>query len=392
MARYKGKIIGLAAMLICTVILIVVAATLKKNKSDDADNRVSSGTVSSDNKSYTAYDFAMGTSLSMTVYGDMKSDGSSKAEEECKKVFGLIKKLDEEIISWRNEDSLISRLNSDGRMEVDSPDQAVLARAIAVSLGICRASDGALDITLRPLLDVWRIEDYADDPESFVVPDKATLLEAAKKTGCDKVTVELDMSNKKYEPAENVRSIDLGGKIADLGAVGKGFALDYIYDEYISTGDSPSVVISVGGSILVYGNNTKEGNFKIGIRDPEGSVNDMIGVVELPSGCGKVCISTSGNYEKYIDKDNVRYHHIIDPSTMYPADSGLVSVTVVCSDDSVYPKYSGLISDGLSTACFIMGKDRSKKLLKEYGAEAVFIDKEGNITVTDGLKNRFILY
>ena len=384
MARYKGKIFGLAAMLICTVILIVVAATLKKNKSDDADNRVSSGTVSSDNKSYTAYDFAMGTSLSMTVYGDMKGSGSEKAEEECKKAFNLIKELDEEVISWRSSESVVSKLNRDGKMKFSDGNE-VLLDVLLISSTLCKDSGGALDITIRPLADAWGIEEFDDKPEEFTIPSEEELLDAKEKTGYDKIIINMaDLISGRLENASLV--VELGGTTVDLGAVGKGFALDYVYNELIDVND---IVLSVGGSILVYGSGNKSKDFKIGIRDPEGGMNDMIGTLTLPSDCGKVCISTSGSYEKYIDKEGVRYHHIINPATMRPADSGLVSVTVVCNKDSLYPEYSGLISDGLSTACFILGREGSEELLKNYKAEAVFIDTEGNITTTDGLRDIF---
>ena len=82
-------------------------------------------------------------------------------------------------------------------------------------------------------------------------------------------------------------------------------------------------------------------------------------------------------------KDGVRYHHILDPSTGYPADSGLISVTIVCDN--------GLLSDGLSTACFILGLEKSQSLLKKYNAEAVFVDKDKNVYMTDGMKDMFEL-
>ena len=82
-------------------------------------------------------------------------------------------------------------------------------------------------------------------------------------------------------------------------------------------------------------------------------------------------------------KDGVRYHHILDPSTGYPADSGLISVTIVCDN--------GLLSDGLSTACFILGLEKSQSLLEKYNAEAVFVDKDKNVYVTDGIKDMFEL-
>ena len=93
-----------------------------------------------------------------------------------------------------------------------------------------------------------------------------------------------------------------------------------------------------------------------------------MGVLSLS---GTTNVSTSGDYEKYFMQDGKRYHHILDPSTGYPADSGLISVTIV-SD-------SGLLSDGLSTACFVLGKEKGEKLLETYGAEGVFIDQNKKI-------------
>ena len=85
--------------------------------------------------------------------------------------------------------------------------------------------------------------------------------------------------------------------------------------------------------------------------------------------------------EKYFEQDGVLYHHLLDPKTGYPAESGLVSVTVVAK--------SGVLSDALSTACFVLGREDGMKLLEEFDAEGIFINSDNNITVTDGLKDRF---
>ena len=125
----------------------------------------------------------------------------------------------------------------------------------------------------------------------------------------------------------------------------------------------------------------------MGIRDPEGLPEDILGYITFASGTGKQCISTSGGYEKYIEKDGVRYHHIIDPGTLKPAETGLRSVTVVCGDET--DLYGGLTSDGLSTACFILGETRALGVLEKCHAEAVLIREDGSILVTDGLKDHW---
>ncbi|MBQ9279072.1 MAG: FAD:protein FMN transferase, partial [Lachnospiraceae bacterium] len=182
---------------------------------------------------------------------------------------------------------------------------------------------------------------------------------------------------------DNYVVFDKEGMMLDLGATGKGYALDVAY-EMLTEHNISGAMVSVGGSILIYGTKDsykKEDNtWKVGIRDPKGSQEDLIGYLEYPCEEGfSRYISTSGSYEKYIEKDGVRYHHIYDSKTGYPASSGLASVTVVCDN--------GLKSDGLSTACFVLGYEKSKELLRHYNAEAVFIDEDNNVTVTDGLKD-----
>ena len=114
---------------------------------------------------------------------------------------------------------------------------------------------------------------------------------------------------------------------------------------------------------------------------PDGKyLEDLLGVLELE---GEQYVSTSGDYEKYFIQDGRRYHHILDPATGCPADAGLISVTVLGEN--------GAVSDGLSTACFVLGKEKGAALLEEYGAEGIFVDQEKNVYVTDDLMEDFRL-
>ncbi|HCA20788.1 MAG TPA: hypothetical protein DEO87_00230 [Lachnospiraceae bacterium] len=381
--EHKGLLIGITMMLIGAFFLVTAAILKKSADKNKTGYNTPNGAVNADRDEYNAYNFGMGTSLSVTVYGKMNSETTvSLAEEEAGAIFDAVKYLDNDVITWRYEGSALYGLNYGGVLSPDSKSDELLYDVIRKSLEICNNSEGALDITIRPILNAWQIETYDQPWEDYLPPDDETLLRAKKLTGTDKIKLTDD-------------GITLDGTIIDLGSVGKGYVLDYVANmvlkEFSETKGikERSIVFSAGGSVLVYGTGNLKRKFKIGIRDPKGTMADMVGYLEFPSDCGKVCVSTSGNYEKYIEKDGVRYHHIIDPSTMKPADNGLASVTVVCGSDSVDPEYAGLISDGLSTACFVLGEEKSRELLKKYNAEAVFIDEYGEISVTDGLKDSF---
>ena len=121
-------------------------------------------------------------------------------------------------------------------------------------------------------------------------------------------------------------------------------------------------------------------NWRISVRDPDKSVDDSdagMGVLELSEGF----VSTSGVYEKYFEQDGILYHHLLDPSTGYPAENNLLSVSVVAQ--------TGVLSDLLSTACFVLGLDNSLSVLEHYDAQAIFITRDKEVYITEGLKDRF---
>ena len=239
--------------------------------------------------------------------------------------------------------------------------------ALTQAYNICRDSQGALDITIRPLANLWNIESATE--EDFRVPTDTEIKTVLEKTGYEAVTI----------GESQTVTIDKSDMVLDLGAVGKGFALD-IAEQILKEDAVSGGTISVGGSVLVYGAKKDGSSFRVGIRDPQGDAEDMIGYLEFASN-SNTCVSTSGDYEKFIEKDGTRYHHILNRTTGYPAESGLASVTVVCKN--------GLYSDALSTACYVLGYEKSLPLLQKYKAEAVFIDKENQVTVTDGLKEQY---
>lgn len=354
----KKRFVDFVKMLAVAVGLICIYRIYTVNDNSDAyihnDIQYSDG-------SYTTYDFAMGTSVVINLYGEDVAYGNYNSE-----IMDRIKYLDDKIISWRTDGSELNLFNTNYQRGESYNVSDELYNILEQSLSVCKDSEGALDISIRPLADVWKIEEA--DSGSFTVPEKCDIEAAIKSVGYEEI-----------ELKDGQIALQKSGMILDLGATGKGYALDYV-KEYIEKSDINGAVISVGGSVLIYGSKDDNTDWHIGIRNPRGEADEMIGYLTFEEGAN-ICVSTSGDYEKFFVVNGIRYHHILDRSTGYPSDAGLSSVTVVCEN--------GLYSDALSTACFSLGYEKSLSLLKKYNAEAVFIDMDNNITVTEGLKDRF---
>ena len=345
------KILTLLKMVILAIGLVLIYDTFIKNMKLDDEIQVK-----------TKYDFAMGTSVSITLYG------ADNEEELSESIVSRINDLSNRIISWREEESELYKLNNSYVEGEEYELSRELNEILTMSYKICQDSDGALDITVRPLANLWNIEQGTGT--DFEVPREADIRMAADNVGYEYLKL-----------TDDGIIIENPDMIIDFGATGKGYALDIIREEYIE-GNVKGAIITIGGSVLVYGEKKDGADWKVGIRNPQGTSDEMIGYLTF-SGNTNICVSTSGDYEKYIEKDGVIYHHILDRKTGYPADAGLSSVTIVCEN--------GLVSDGLSTACFVLGYEKSLLLLDIYGAEAVFIFKDGSVIVTEGLEDIFSL-
>ena len=280
---------------------------------------------------------SMGSIVTIKLYGD---DAFKKLDV----VKGLIDNLDKEI-SRKIDSSAVSALNKNGEVK-----SATVSDILLKCRKISEMSGGAFDLTVGRLSSLW---DFDDDIKK--VPSEAEIKKELSTVDYEKIAI-------------NGANVAIGkGQTLDLGAVGKGAACDAA-KAYLQKSGVKGAVVSVGGSILAFGKRNKIGDkWRIAVRHPR-EENAYIGVINLSEGF----VSTSGDYEKYFEKDGKRYHHILDANTGYPSDSGLSSVTVVCD--------SGTLSDALSTACFILGEEKSKELLDEYSAAAIFIDKDLNVS------------
>ena len=206
--------------------------------------------------------------------------------------------------------------------------------------------------------------------ENQKIPEKAEIKNVLKDSGYQKVSLD----GTKIHMDE--------GCSLDLGAAGKGIGCDSILEYLETQKDVSAALMNLGGSsVMTYGSKPDGSSWNVAVTDPRAeNDDDYLGVVALN---GTEFLSTSGDYEKYFIEDGVRYHHIMDPSTGYPAKSGVTGVTVVCD--------TGLEADALSTACFVLGVEKGAQLLKTYGADGLFVDEEHHVYLTEGMKERFSL-
>lgn len=327
-------------------------------------NVISGCSMQESTVSYQDTDFAMGTVISQNIYGE-------EAEQLSDQVLEQIREL-EQTISFRVEDSDIARINeAAGTGQAVSVSQKTI-RWLSACQDVWNRSGHTLDITVGAASRLWDIG--GENPR---IPEKEELEQALKTIGGDRYDLE----------GECVLYSQSGGQL-DLGAVGKGIACDeiaaYLDRMQEEVGKKTNGTFSVGGSVLIYGCKPDSHPWRIGIRDPLGQEGETMASLTFALQEGeKMFVSTSGDYEKYFEQDGVRYHHILDPKTAAPADSDLISVTVIST--------SGFLSDALSTACFVAGKENAMELAEVFQVDLILIDHEQNVTVTEGAAERLTI-
>jgi len=307
---------------------------------------------------------AMDTPMLITTYGE-HSVPAAYAAEDC------IRELEAEL-SRTMEDSGISRLNAAGGEAVEVGED--LGRLIQISNTLHQLTDGALDISIAPVVSAWG---FATD--QFRVPDQAELEELLKLKGRPQFTTPGIVTSVSLAPGQSI----------DLGAVAKGYAADKLVDLFKEY-EVPRGTAQLGGNVLAWGDRPDGTPWRIGVQDPA-KPNDQsafAGVLELTDAFAV----TSGGYQRYFEQDGKRWHHIIDPATGYPADSGLTSVTVVadCEDG----RYRGTLCDAFSTALFIMGEEKALDFWRYWKGsedpfELVLVTEDGRVVATEGLADRF---
>lgn len=288
--------------------------------------------------------YAMDTVMTLTAYGPQAKKALNDAADEIERLDALW--------SISSSDGDIARLNTDKQATLSDDTIALLKRAQEISA----STGGLFACTIEPVMEAWGFTNG-----NYTVPDDATLQSLLAHVDDTQIAID-----------GNTVTIPADVKV-DLGGIAKGFTSDRVMELFSADGVT-SGIISLGGNVQTLGTKPDGSLWRVGIQDPDDS-SGIIATIEVAD----KAVITSGGYQRYFEQDGTTYHHIIDPRTGMPADSGLTSVTIV-SDD-------GTLADGLSTSLFIMGKEAALDYWRAHRGDfdVILVASDGSVTISEGL-------
>lgn len=301
--------------------------------------------------------FAMDTVMMLSAYGDTCEKALKDAELELYRL--------EALLSRTSETSTVSEINEAAGAEVAVEEE--VAELLKLAKQYSEVTNGTFDVTIAPVVSAWGFTE-----DAYRVPEQQELDLLLQAVGGEFVEIR-----------DGVAVLAPETQI-DLGGIAKGYASDRVAKIFETHGVERGW-ISLGGNVMAKGTRPDGNPWKVGIQHPENTSADaLVGMVLLENGYAV----TSGGYQRFFEADGKTYHHIIDPTTGYPADSGLTSVTVVAGMEA---EYSGTMCDALSTALFVMGEEDALEFWRssELAFELVLVTDDGRVVVTSGLADRF---
>lgn len=290
----------------------------------------------------------MDTVMTLSAYGDHAQEALADVETELYRL--------DRLFSISSSSGDIAQLNRSGSATVSDETSKLLKRALVLG----KDTDGALDITLYPLSQLWGF--YSGDYQVPTSGQIQTALQTVGQQHChvDGTSVTLDK-----------------GTQLDLGAIAKGYA-SYRAAKLLTDAGVTSANLSLGGNVHVLGTKPDGSNWKVAITDPN-DTSDYAGVLQVQD----TAVVTSGGYQRFFEQNGKVYHHILDPTTGAPAQSGLISATVISQDD--------VLADALSTALFVMGSDKATAYWQNSkdAFEIVLITEDNRVLCSEGIADAF---
>ncbi|MBI3592217.1 MAG: FAD:protein FMN transferase [Nitrospirae bacterium] len=308
-------------------------------------------------KLYKETRLSMYTVVSITVAADSEKKAGTAIDSAFKEMERLGR-----LLNFYADDSEISLVNRNAGIKPVRVSKETLD-IIDKALFVAETTDGAFDITIGSVVKLW-------DFNKKVLPDKDMLKERLKLVGYKNIA--LDKKDSTVFLKKKEMQIDLGGII-------KGYAADKAVDVLKRSGIR-SGIVSVGGEVKAFGSKPQGGFWKVGIKNPrqKNDKDEIIATVNLSD----MAISTSGDYEKFFEKDGKWYHHLLSPKTGYPVYE--------CQGVSIITRESAF-ADAFATGIFVLGPEKGMDTLKKLGFDGVIVDSHGNVSVTEGIKDKIEL-
>lgn len=304
------------------------------------------------NLEYSQDVFAMDTYMTVTAYGPNAKKAVTEAVDRITQL--------EQKFSIGMKESEISLLNQKGRAVLSYDTFTLIKEAKEIS----ELTQGAFDPTILPLMQLWGFT-----TGNFQIPSESEI---------EKTLLLVD--GKQLKLKETTKEVLLSSNVKiDLGGIAKGYTSAEIM-KIFKKNNVESGIVSLGGNVQTLGKKTDGSDFKIGIKDPNGKTqNDYLGVLNIHD----KAVITSGGYERFFEKNGQIYHHILDPQTGYPVNNGMKAVTIVSEN--------GTLSDGLSTALFVMGFDKAIEFWRAHKEQFDFIIvlDDDTIYISEGIKDCF---
>ncbi len=293
------------------------------------------------------------TLASMTVV----TNDEPKAQQAIESAYKELEHLGQ-LLNFYADDSEVSEINRNAGVrpvKVSPETFEVIEKAVFTS----EMTEGAFDITVGPLVKLWNFK-------KGVIPEKDAIAETLKRVGYRNIV--LDKS------AATVYLKNSGSQI-DLGGILKGYAADKA-SQILQKHGFLSGIVTVGGEVRAFGRKPDGGSWVVGIQNPrqKGQADEILATISVSD----KSLSTSGDYIRFFEKDGVRYHHLLNPRTGYPAEQ-CGSVTVMAND--------GITADGFAKI-FVLGSEKGLAIAKKVGFDALFIDCTGKITMSEGLQTQ----
>ena len=298
--------------------------------------------------------FSMDTVMSIRLYAGGGEAALQAARQEVERLDGLLSRTD--------PDSQLSALNARAGDGSAVPLEPEAAELLSFAKSVSQLLPGCFDITIAPVMDAWGFTG-----EERHVPSADALTAAMALVDSSLLTVDQAAATARLERA---------GMEVDLGAVAKGFAAGRA-ERVLREQGVTSALLDLGGNITAIGSKPDGSPWQVAVKDPQ-NTSEALCVLSLADQTA----STSGGYERYFEEGGVTYHHIIDPKTGYPADTGLRSVTVVSSDH--------MLADALSTALFVAGEEAALDFWRSRDDfELVLCTQDNRVIITQGLEEGY---